>query len=80
MPFWKCFEVIRPERSARRHGKSVPVEACQAARAELAGRVTAAAESADIAAVRARHDCRRIAESERHCPKLKHVLVSAHGR
>jgi transposase len=56
----EVLEVIRPERSVRRReGKSDPLDAYQAAHAVLAGRATAAAKTADIAALRALHNARR---------------------
>lgn len=58
----EVFEVIRPERAARRReGKSDPLDAYQAARAVLTGRATAAAKTADIAALRALTNARRSA-------------------
>jgi len=62
----EVFEVIRPERAARRRqGKSDPLDAYQAAKAVLAGRATAAAKSADITALRALHNARRSAVKAR---------------
>ena len=62
----EVFEVIRPERSVRRRqGKSDPLDAYQAARAVLTGRATAAAKTADIAALRALHNARRSAVKAR---------------
>lgn len=59
-------EVIRPERSVRRHeGKSDPIDAYQAARSVLTGRATAAAKAADITALRALHNARRSAVKAR---------------
>ncbi|KRE94609.1 hypothetical protein ASG76_09325 [Nocardioides sp. Soil774] len=50
-------EVVRPERSVRRRQvKSDPIDAYQAAHAVLSGRATAAAKTADIAALRALHN------------------------
>ena len=62
----EVFEVIRPERSVRRRqGKSDPLDAYQAAQAVLTGRVTAAAKSADITALRALRNARRSAVKAR---------------
>lgn len=62
----EVLEVIRPERSVRRReGKSDPLDAYQTAQAVLTGRATAAAKSADIAALRALHNARRSAVKAR---------------
>lgn len=62
----EVFEVIRPERAVRRReGKSDPLDAYQAAHAVLSGRATAAAKTADIAALRALHNARRSAVKAR---------------
>lgn len=74
------FEVTRPERAARRrHGKSDPLDAYQAAHAVLSGRATSAAKSADITALRALNNARRSAVKARQAAiiQIRQQLVTA---
>ncbi len=68
------FEVTRAERAVRRReGKSDPLDAYQAAHAVLAGRATAPAKTADIAALRALHNARRSAVKARAAAQVQIV-------
>ena len=59
-------EVIRPERTVRRHqGKSDPIDAYQAARAVLSGRAQSAPKDQDIEALRSLLNTRRSAVKAR---------------
>jgi transposase len=79
----EVLEVSRPERAVRRrHGKSDPLDAYQAAQAVLSGRTTAAAKTADVAALRALQNARRSAVKARSAAQVQigHQLVTAPPR
>lgn len=74
------FEVSRPDRAARRrHGKSDPLDAYQAAHAVRTGRATAPAKARQITALRAVHNARRSAVKARSAAQvqIRHQLVTS---